>query len=368
MQKIIVTGSQGFLGRNLLSRLNCDPECHAIGVDRSTSVQDLFELIRTADVIIHLAGVNRPKDTSEFDGNFNYLESILRIAESASCNPAVLLSSSIQATNQSPYGLSKLRTEEVLASYSKRTQAKISIFRLPNVFGKWGKPNYNSAVNTFCYNLSRNLPITINDPAAPLKLVYVDDVVEVFHRFAKSPVSFDAFPVVAPVYETTVGDIADMIKRMVESRVDLRIGRVGAGLERAVYSTLLSYLPEKSFAYQIPGHTDQRGTFVEMLRFPDAGQMSFFTAHPGVTRGGHFHHTKIEKFLVVQGKACFRFRDTQTDATYSLDVTHDVPTIVESIPGWAHEVTNIGEETLICMLWANEIFDRNRPDTYSCKV
>lgn len=368
MPRVVVTGADGFIGRNLLARLQYESAFVVHPVRRSTPLESAIELVQNSDFLIHLAGVNRPPSEEGFQDNFSYLESLLRRVDPSQNAPTVLLSSSIQATNGSPYGESKLRTEQTLNAYAERTGAKIGIFRLPNVFGKWGKPNYNSAVNTFCYNLARGLPITVHQPDAPLRLVYIDDVIDAFCRFLSSPETHATKLHVLPEYETTVGQVADLIRRMVETRTDLFVERVGSGFERAIYATLVSYLPQESFSYSIPSYTDARGTFVEMLRFRDSGQFSFFTAHPGVTRGGHFHHTKIEKFLVLQGSATFRFRNLQTDEVITLQTIASNPKVVESIPGWAHDVTNTGETDLICMLWANEVFDRNRPDTYSCKV
>lgn len=247
----------------------------------------------------------------------------------------------------------------------------VHVFRLPNVFGKWCKPNYNSAVATFCHNIARDLPIQVNDPAAPLTLVYVDDVVERFIELmdgADAMVDGDGFATVAQQYATTVGELAAQIQAFKDSRDTLMTARVGTGWIRALYATYVSYLPVEAFTYAVPQHGDPRGVFVEMLKTPDCGQFSFFTAHPGITRGGHYHHTKTEKFLVIKGQACFKFRHMQTGQVHELVTCGDQAEIVETVPGWTHDITNIGSDEMIVMLWANEVFDRVRPDTFACPL
>ena len=245
------------------------------------------------------------------------------------------------------------------------------MFRLPNVFGKWCRPNYNSAVATFCHNIARDLPIQVHDPAAPLRLVYVDDLMATLLAALDGRVAAPRAGELAttgPIYESTVGEVAECIRGFRAGRQTLQIDRVGTGLMRALYATYVSGLPVEGFAYDLPVHADARGVFVEMLKTPDAGQFSFLTAAPGVTRGGHYHHTKTEKFLVIRGNARFRFRHMLTGETYALDTTGEVPQVVETVPGWTHDITNLGEEDLIVMLWANEIFDRDQPDTVRCPV
>ena len=242
----------------------------------------------------------------------------------------------------------------------------VLVYRLPNVFGKWCRPNYNSAVATFCHNIARDLPITIHDPAAPLDLVYVDDVVSAFLAALAEPAR--ATPEVQPVYRTTVGEVAGLLRQFRGSRDTLITERVGTGLTRALYATFVSYLPPEMFGYDVKQYVDPRGAFMEMLKTHDSGQFSVFTAHAGVTRGGHYHHTKTEKFLVVRGRARFRFRHMATGEIHEILTSGDTPHVVETIPGWTHDITNIGEDEMIVALWANEIFDRQRPDTYACPV
>ena len=243
--------------------------------------------------------------------------------------------------------------------------------KLPNVFGKWCKPNYNSAVATFCHNIARGLPIQVNDPNAPVTLVYVDDVIERFVQLmdgADAALGADGFASVTPQYTTTVGELARLIQSFKDSRQTLMTERVGTGLVRALYATYVSYLPPERFAYTLPQYGDPRGVFAEMLKTPDCGQFAYFTAHPGITRGGHYHHSKTEKFLVIKGQARFKFRHMQTGETHELSTSGDKAEVVETVPGWTHDITNIGTDEMIVMLWANEVFDREKPDTFACAV
>ena len=267
------------------------------------------------------------------------------------------------------YGQSKLAAEETLKNLSITNGNKILIYRLPGVFGKWCKPNYNSVVATFCNNIANDLSITINSPNTNLKLVYIDDVIESFlsnlNQFHDKNVNDIK---VNPEHQITLKDLADKIEAFKYSRTSLKSDRVGEGFIRALYATYLSYLPHSKFSYEIPVHGDERGVFVEMLKTPDTGQFSFFTAHPGITRGGHYHDTKNEKFLVINGMACFKFRHMITNETITIETSGKFPKIVETIPGWAHDITNIGDDEMFVALWANEVFDHDRPDTIPAEV
>jgi UDP-2-acetamido-2,6-beta-L-arabino-hexul-4-ose reductase len=273
------------------------------------------------------------------------------------------LASSTRAADDSPYGASKRAAEDELLACADQTGSPVAIFRLPNIFGKWCRPNYNSAVATFCHNIARGLPISIHDPAAPLSLVYVDDVVDAFIRLIDADAFATGFCDIAPVYQTSVGAVADTIRGFREDRDDNLIANVGTGLTRALYATYVSYLPPQEFSYKITSHRDPRGAFSEMLKTREAGQFSYFTAHPGVTRGGHYHHTKTEKFLIVHGEALFRFRHMLTGETHEVRTSGEEPMVVETVPGWTHDVSNVGEGVMVSLLWANELFDRERPDT-----
>jgi UDP-2-acetamido-2,6-beta-L-arabino-hexul-4-ose reductase len=362
--KVLVTGAGGFIARNLRVVLNEGGRFEVLPVTRETDEAALEGMVARADAVVHLAGVNRPKDPSEFaTGNRDFTAHLCCLLAATGRGIPVAFSSTIQVDRDTPYGQSKHAAEERLLAYAAATGAPVAIYRLPNVFGKWGRPDYNSAVITFCHHIARGLPIRIDDPAAVVRLVYIDDVVAELRRWLDAPAETVGFPEIAPVYTATVGELVEQIRAFGQVRDNLVTEPVGTGLVRALYATYVSYLPVESFRYRVPLHGDARGVFAEMLKTKDSGQFSFFTAHPGITRGGHYHHTKTEKFLVVKGRARFRFRDILTDETYTVETSGAEPTIVETIPGWAHDITNIGDDEMIVLLWANEIFDRERPDT-----
>jgi len=370
--RIVITGADGFIGRNLSVRLGELGHMDIARITLDSSDEDLKAALKGAEFVFHLAGINRPKDVSEFaTGNAGLTETVCNLLAEYGNKAPVVLSSSTQAALDNPYGQSKRAAEDVVFAHGEKTGAPAYVFRLTNVFGKWSQPNYNSAVATFCHNIARGLPIQVNDPAAAVTLVYVDDVVERFIQLmdgADAALDAEGFATVTPQYTTTVGEMAGLIEAFRASRDTLVTERVGTGLVRALYSTYVSYLPPESFAYTVPMHGDARGVFVEMLKTPDCGQFSFFTAHPGITRGGHYHHSKTEKFLVIKGRARYRFRHLLTDEAFEVDSHGDEPLVVETIPGWAHDITNIGDDELVVMLWANEIFDRQQPDTVASKV
>ncbi len=366
--RALITGAHGFLGRNLATRLTERGDTF-IQYGRDSDVGEIAEACATVDVIFHLAGANRPARAEEFtEVNRDLTRAVCAAAAATGRSIPIVFSSSTQVDRDSAYGVSKREAEQVLVDYARRSGAPVHIVRLPNVFGKWSRPNYNSAVATFCHNVARRQPIAIHDPAAALTLVYVDDVVDHFVRLATGDApAAGEYSQVVPQYHATVGELAAQIRQFHDDRARLHVGPVGVGLPRALYATYLSFLPSDEFSYPITRHSDARGGFVEMLKTPDAGQFSFFTAAPGVTRGGHYHHTKCEKFLVIQGQARMRFRHIVTGEIQSVDLVGTSARIVDTIPGWAHDITNTGEEELIVMLWANEVFDRARPDTIACQ-
>ncbi|MDO8450267.1 MAG: capsular polysaccharide biosynthesis protein CapF [Rhodoferax sp.] len=374
--KVLITGANGFVGKNLQLHLAERKDVQVVCFTRNDDATQLPALLGGVDFVFHLAGVNRPQDPREFvSGNVDLTQAMCQavgaVAEATGKSVPIVYTSSAQAGRDNPYGQSKRGAEDALQAAAHSHQLPVHIFRLPNVFGKWCKPNYNSAVATFCHNIARGLPIQVNDPAAPVKLVYVDDVVERFVQLmdgANAAVDADGFATVEPQYTTTVGELARQIQAFKDSRDTLMTERVGTGLVRALYATYVSYLPVESFTYTVPQHGDPRGVFVEMLKTPDAGQFSYFTAHPGITRGGHYHHSKTEKFLVIKGQGRFKFRHMQTGQEHALVTCGDKPEIVETVPGWTHDITNIGTDEMIVMLWANEVFDRARPDTFTCPL
>ena len=374
--RVLITGASGFVGQNLQLRLRERSDVQVVCYAHNQGTLQLGELLKGVDFVFHLAGVNRPHDPKEFAIGNTGLTRDLCLAVASAARLAgkpipILYTSSTQAMLDNAYGRSKREAEEVLAEVARDPLVPVYVFRLPNVFGKWCRPNYNSVVATFCHNIARNLPIQINDPQSKLTLVYIDDVIECFAQLMDGATPMngsDSFAMVQPQYVATVGEIAKLICAFHDSRSSLVTERVGTGLVRALYATYVSYLPVEEFVYDVPQHVDRRGVFVEMLKTPDCGQFSFFTTNPGMTRGGHYHHSKTEKFLVIKGQALFRFRHMQTGQTHELQTSGDRPKIVETVPGWTHDVTNVGSEEMVVMLWANEIFDKSRPDTYDCSL
>jgi UDP-2-acetamido-2,6-beta-L-arabino-hexul-4-ose reductase len=367
--KVLVTGANGFIGKNLVLRLRERADTEVLTLVRSDGDSAWQAALVQADAVVHLAGENRPTDPAAFDAvNTSLTQRLCQTLQGLGKRTSVLFSSSAQAEQDNPYGRSKRAAEEVLAQLAKNNGNPVANYRLPGVFGKWCRPNYNSVVATFCHNKAHDLPVQINDAQACLRLVYVDDVVNAFLQALEEPIAGLSYPAVAPEYMITLGELSDQIDAFKNCRNDLVSERVGIGLTRALYATYMSYLPVEKFAYGVPAHGDARGVFVEMLKTPDAGQFSFFTVHPGITRGGHYHHTKTEKFLVIKGRARFGFRHMLTNEVYHLETHGDEPRIVETVPGWTHDITNIGIDEMAVMLWANEIFDRANPDTFASQV
>ena len=367
--RVLITGSRGFIGKNLVVRFGELSDFEILRFDREDALSTLPELVGGADAVVHLAGENRPIDPADFArSNTGLTKALCSALKAARRKIPLILASSTQADLANPYGQSKHEAEQAVVQFASETGCPAMIYRLPNVFGKWCKPNYNSVVATFCHNIANDLPIQVNDPATQLCLVYVDDVVAELLHVLSSVKEGVRWGRVTPEYSISLGDLARQIEAFKSCRSSLLSERVGTGLIRALYATYVSYFPPKKFAYALPRHGDARGVFVEMLKTPDCGQFSYFTAHPGVTRGGHYHHSKTEKFLIIKGTARFGFRHIVTNETYEVFTSGEEPQVVETMPGWTHDITNVGEDELIVMLWANEIFDRARPDTITCKV
>lgn len=366
--RIVVTGATGFIGTTLRLRLAESGHSDVASLGRDTPRELWSDALAGADVVVHLAGVNRPTDVAEYaHGNAELTERVCAALSDAGRRATIILSSSIQAERDHAYGASKRAAESAVERYAATTGARGCVLRLPNVFGKWARPNYNSAVATFCHNIARGIPIIVHDPASPVSLIHVDDVVDgMLSLFPPSAISGRIS--LGPVHQSTVGEVVALITSFAESRVTLMMPRVGTGLVRALYSAYVSYLPPAAFAYDLVRHEDPRGVFSELLRTTDSGQISYFSAHPGITRGGHYHHAKTEKFLVVHGRARFCFRHVVTGEQHSIDVDGAGPRVVETVPGWAHDITNIGDTEMIVLLWANEVFDPSRPDTVAARV
>lgn len=367
--RIAVTGASGFVGKNLLVRLAEAGFSNVVALTRETPAEDFDAALGRADVVFHLAGANRPDDIAEFDAvNRELVGQVCDAIAAGRATPLFVHAGSAKAGEAGPYGESKLAGEQLLVRRAAEIGFDAVIYRLPNVFGKWARPNYNSAVATFCHNVARGLPIRIDDPTAPLNLIYIDDLIDQWLELLTDPPVGIVRPDPRKVHLSTVGEVAETITGFAQDRECAMIASVGVGLTRALYATYVAALPEESFSYPLVAHTDPRGTFSEMLKTRTSGQFSYFTAHPGVTRGGHYHHTKTEKFLIVAGDALFRFRHILTGKTHEVRTSAAEPVVVESIPGWAHDVTNVGSTEMVALLWANEIFDRARADTVQAKV
>jgi len=367
--KVLLTGANGFIARNLIAHLSAYDDVEVMRFTRENSLTSLPSFVRHADWVFHLAGVNRSQDSRAFKtGNVDLTRALcdaLRV--SGRCTPIIYTSSS-QAVLDNAYGNSKRAAEDVLLAFAAAQGVPVYLYRLPNVFGKWARPDYNSVVATFCHNIAHGLPIQINNANAEIRLVYIDDVIHSFMSLLRGKRFEAPFVDVTPQYRMTLGGLAQQLYAFRDSRQSLITETTGSGLVRALHATYLSYLPPERFVYKVPVFADARGVFVEMLKTKDSGQFSFFTVGPGMVRGGHYHHSKTEKFLVIKGKARFRFRHIMTGEFHEILTHGDLPEIVETVPGWTHDVTNVGDGEMLAMLWANEIFDRSRPDTYARPV
>jgi len=366
--KSLITGSNGFIAKNLIEHLKRDEEIELYLYSKKDSITILEAYVKEVDFIFHLAGVNRPQNVSEFyEGNRDLTKSIVDILVKEGKATPIVLSSSTQSTLDNDYGKSKLEAENILMEYAKKTDAEVYIYRLPNVFGKWSKPNYNSVVSTWCHNIANNLEIQVNNRDAELSLVYVDNVVESFVEKLATR-SDDKYVEIDVIYKKTLGEIEELLYQFKENRKTLVIPNVASGLERALYATYLSYLSTDKFSYELKGYKDNRGTFYEILKTQESGQFSLSTTAPGITRGSHYHHTKNEKFLVVKGEATIEFRHIVTDEKISYKVSDKKMEVVEMIPGYTHNIKNTGDEEMVLFLWANESFDQDNPDTYFLEV
>ncbi len=370
MMKILITGYQGFIGKNLVSHLQQKKEFKILKYGSGDTEKKLEKYLSECNFIFHLAGINRSHEEKSFvKVNIDLTKKIINFLEKNSKKTSILFTSSSQASLNNIYGKSKLKSEEYLKEYAKNTNAKIYIYRLKNVFGKWSKPNYNSVVATFCHKLAMDEQIIINDTKSKVSLVYIDDVITSFMdklNFKKE--IEDVYCEIPNVYDISIGDLANKIKTFKESRNSLVMSKSAVGLDRALYSTFLSYLKKINFSYKLKENIDERGKFVEILKTRENGQFSYLTAPPGATRGCHYHHTKSEKFLVVSGRARIRFRNILTNDLHEIEVSDRVSEIIDTIPGWVHDISNIGDTTLVVLLWANEIFDKNNPDTIYSQI
>ncbi len=368
--QVLVTGSNGFIGKNLLERLNRIEALIVSTFSRDDAKESLEKKVLEADFIFHLAGINRPENVEAFyKGNAGLTQQIVEAAKKSPKKPPILMTSSTQVENDNDYGKSKREGEVALENYAKESGAVSYIYRLPNVFGKWSRPNYNTVIATWCHNVTREIPLQVNDESVALNLVYIDDVVEHFVRHLdENGREGVVFAEVSPVYKKSLGEIKDLLMAFKESRTELTVPRVGRGFERALYATYLSFLPTDKFSYELKGYEDDRGTFYEFVKTLDSGQFSISTTVPGITRGNHYHNSKNEKFLVIKGEASIKHRQIHGDEIIEYKVSDKKMEVVEMIPGYTHDITNTGDTEMVLLLWANETFDREHPDTYFLKV
>ena len=368
--KVLVTGSNGFIGKNLLEHLGRIEDVEVITFTRSHNISDLEASIKTVDFIFHLAGINRPESAQEFYSGNQYLtKKIVDFLLKKGGKTPILISSSTQVKKENDYGKSKLGSEVALETYAKQSGAAVYVYRLPNVFGKWSRPNYNTVIATWCHNYTRGIPIQVNDESVELDLVYIDDVIQHFLRHLdENSTKGIIYPDVFPVYKESLGAIRDLLNEFKESRTHLTVPPVGKGFPRALYATFLSFLPAEKFSYELKSFSDERGAFYEFLKTQDGGQFSISTSAPGVTRGNHYHNTKNEKFLVIKGEASIKLRQIHGDEVVKYKVSYKMMEVVEMIPGYTHNITNTGDNEMILLLWSNEVFNRQKPDTYFLKV
>ncbi|MBM7661725.1 UDP-2-acetamido-2,6-beta-L-arabino-hexul-4-ose reductase [Bacillus mesophilus] len=368
--KILVTGAKGFVGKNLIAELRNQNYTDIFEFSRETDQVLLEEYCKEADFVFHLAGVNRPKDQSEFmDGNYGFSSTLLETLKKHKNTCPVMISSSTQAELDNPYGISKKAGEDLFFDYSKETGAKVLVYRLPNVFGKWCRPNYNSAVATFCHNVAHVLPINVNDPSVVMNLVYIDDVVGEFINALKGKENNKGdFCEVPIVHTITLGEIVELIYSFKKSREERAVPNMSEPFTKKLYSTYLSYLPEDQFSYDLKMNVDQRGSFTEFIKTPDRGQVSVNISKPGITKGNHWHHTKNEKFLVVSGKGVIRFRKIDSVKVIEYFVSGEKLEVVDIPTGYTHNIENLGDTDMVTIMWANEYFNPEKPDTYFLEV
>ncbi|MCH3973320.1 MAG: NAD-dependent epimerase/dehydratase family protein [Oscillospiraceae bacterium] len=371
---ILITGSGGFVGKNLVATLKAAGYKDLMCFEKEDTPETLKAFCKRADFVIHLAGINRPKNPSEFYvGNAGLTETLLSNLEEAGSHAPVLVTSSTQAALDNDYGKSKLEAENAVFAHGEKLGSKVYVFRMEGVFGKWCRPNYNSVVATFCYNVAHGMPIQVRDPDYELPLVYIDDVVRCILEAMDGKVSEDSSPRpichIHPVHKTTLGHLAETIQKFAESRTTLAVPSLAQGtFEKKLYSTYVSYLPEEAFFYPLTMHADQRGSFTEILRTPERGQFSVNIIHPGIVKGNHWHHSKTEKYLVVSGTCTTRLRKLGTDKVYEIVTSSKEMKIIDIPTGYTHNIENTGSTDAAVFMWVNEPFDPQNPDTFMLKV
>ena len=367
MKTVLVTGANGFMGKNLTCRLKRQENVDIRAFDIEDHTATLRAQLKEADFIFHLAGVNRPQKMEEFEiGNVDLTKTMVSVLDEFKRPVPIVFSSSTQAILENPYGISKKKAENILLEYGRRNKAQVFIYRLPNVFGKWAQPNYNSVVATFCYNISHDLEISISDPKKEIELVYIDDVVEDFLRLVKmdSLTGRGNYCQIHRTFKITLGQLAEEIYRLRDIRKTLIIPDLSNDLTKFLYATYLSYLDKDGFSYKLDSKIDHRGILTELLKSRHFGQFFISKSFPGIKRGNHYHHTKIEKFCVIKGRAAIKFRRIIDDQVLTYNVSGENPEVVDIPPGYTHSIENIGQDELITLFWSDELFDPERPDTF----
>ena len=368
--KILITGAKGFIGKNLVAELRNKGYTDIFEYDRETEKHLLNQYTRDCNFVFHLAGVNRPKCEKEFmEGNYGFTNELLELLKKHNNKAPVLITSSIQAERNNPYGLSKKAGEDILFKYSEETNANVYIYRLANLFGKWSKPNYNTVVATYCYNIARDLEIQVNNPEAELTLCYIDDVLDEFLRaLLNEPTKQGKFCFVPTTHNIKLGELGEIIKSFKNDRITLNIPNMKDELIKKLYSTYLSFLPEDQFSYDLKMNIDDRGSFTEFIRTPERGQVSVNISKPGITKGNHWHHTKNEKFLVVSGEGIIKFREIYSEKIIEYKVNGNKLKVVDVPTGYTHSIVNTGEVDMVTIMWANECYNPDKPDTYYLEV
>ncbi|MGL5820932.1 MAG: NAD-dependent epimerase/dehydratase family protein [Sarcina sp.] len=369
MKKVLVTGANGFIGKNLISTLKQITEIEILEVERKTPKELIEKYILEADFIYHLAGVNRPKNEIDFyKGNLGFTDLLLNMLMENNKKTPILITSSIQADLDNDYGKSKKLAEEALLEYSIKAKTKVFIYRLPNVFGKWCKPNYNSAIATFCNNIANGENIWIKDENIELTLVYIDDVIKCLVDNLQFEDKNSGYMSVNTEHKATLGHIVNLLKSFKESRKTLSIPNMNDDFTKKLYSTYLSYLPKNEFSYPLLMHEDNRGSFTEFIKSPEMGQVSVNISKPGIAKGNHWHHTKNEKFLVVSGEGIIRFRKIDESEIIEYKVNGEKLEVVDIPIGYTHDIVNTGDIDMVTIMWCNERYNPEVPDTMPLEV
>ncbi|MBC9785839.1 SDR family oxidoreductase [Heliobacterium chlorum] len=371
MRTVLVTGASGFIGKNLCSALEQKRNLKLLPYGREDNVETLAVYLEQADFIFHLAGVNRPQSPEEYDeGNRGFTDILLSLIEQQGKRTPIAFASSIQAALDNAYGASKRAAEAALFEWSRKNHAPVYIYRLPNVFGKWSKPNYNSVIATFCHNISHGIPIEIHHPLNELTLVYIDDVIHEFLQTVNELTSpdEDGFCYVSKRYQVTLQQIVNLLYSFDQSRKHLVMPDLKGDFERKLFATYTSYLPEDEFDYSLDMKEDARGWLAEFIKSKEFGQIFISRTKPGITRGNHWHHTKVEKFLVVDGEGLIRLKKVGSNDLITYNVSGRQLKVVDIPAGYTHSITNTGSRDMITLFWANQVFDPEQPDTYYLEV